>query len=58
MADESDLPDQPPVVPVEDEAEPLPAHKDDLVALAIERGIASYKAWDMTVPELRKTLEA
>lgn len=42
----------------EPEREPLPAHKDDLVALAIERGIPSYEAWDMTVPELTKKLES
>jgi hypothetical protein len=48
-------PEQPPVP--EDEAEPLPTHKDDLAALAIERGVPSYEAWAMTVPELKKMLE-
>lgn len=42
--------------PVEPERDPLPTHKDDLVALAIERGIPSYEAWDMTVPDLTKKL--
>lgn len=40
------------------ESEPLPSHKDDLVALAIDRGIPSYEAWDMTVPELTARLES
>lgn len=53
MADEPDIPPAP-----EDESEPLPVHKDDLVAVAIDRGIPSYKAWAMTVPELKKQLEA
>ena len=38
--------------------EPLPSHKDDLVALAIDRGVPSYVAWAMTVPELTKRLES
>lgn len=55
MAEEpaqSAQPDEP------DEAESLPTHKDDLVALAIERGKPSYEAWAMTVPDLKKWLEA
>jgi hypothetical protein len=36
----------------------LPDHKDDLAALAITRGVPSYEAWAMTVPELTKMLEA
>jgi hypothetical protein len=60
------MPDEQPVDPATEpaatdeaaEAEPLPAHKDDLVALAIERGIPSYEAWDMTVPQLKKRLES
>ena len=42
----------------EPERAPLPGHKDDLVALASDRGIPSYEAWDMTVPELTKKLES
>jgi hypothetical protein len=38
--------------------EDKPVHKDDLVAAAIERGVPSYEAWAMTVPELKKKLEA
>lgn len=38
--------------------DPLPAHKPDLVALAIDRGVPSYEAWDLTVPELTKRLES
>jgi hypothetical protein len=34
----------------------LPAHKDDLVALAITRGVPSYEAWALTVPELTEKL--
>lgn len=34
----------------------LPTLKEDLVALAISRGIASYTAWAMTVPELTEKL--
>jgi hypothetical protein len=36
---------------------PLPTHKDDLVALAIARGVPSYEAWDKTVPELTDLLK-
>lgn len=36
----------------------LPDHKDDLVALAISRGIPSYEAWALTVPELTEKLGA
>lgn len=43
---------------VEEQPAPLPAHKDDLVALAIDRGIPSYEAWNLTVPELTKRLES
>lgn len=35
----------------------LPTHKDDLAALAIERGTPSYVAWAMTVPELTDKLK-
>lgn len=37
---------------------PLPTTKPELAALAIDRGIPSYEAWAMTVPELKKKLEA
>jgi hypothetical protein len=37
---------------------PLPTHKDDLVALAIHRGVPSYEAWAMTVDDLKSKLEA
>jgi hypothetical protein len=37
---------------------PLPDTKQELVELAITRGIPSYEAWDMTVPELTKKLES
>jgi hypothetical protein len=46
-----------PEAPEEEQGEPLPTHKDDLVALAIERNVPSYKAWAMTVPELTKLLK-
>lgn len=39
-------------------AEPLPTTKQGLVELAIARGIPSYVAWNLTVPELKKKLEA
>lgn len=42
----------------EPQREPLPSHKDDLVALAIDRGIPSYEAWAMTIPELTEKLES
>jgi hypothetical protein len=48
--------DQPPEAP-QAEPEPLPTHKDDLVAVAIDRGVPSYEAWDMTVPQLTKRLK-
>lgn len=51
-------PDLPADVPEQPAEEPLPAHKDDLAALAIERGVPSYVAWAMTVPELKKKLES
>lgn len=41
-----------------EEGEQLPTHKADLVALAIDRGIPSYEAWDMTVKQLTKRLES
>jgi hypothetical protein len=50
VVDEPASPDQ------ADEEKPL--HKDDLVALAIDRGKPSYEAWAMTVPDLKKWLEA
>lgn len=37
--------------------EPLPAHKADLVALAIERKVPSYEAWAMTVEQLTEKLK-
>lgn len=40
------------------ERDPLPTHKDELVALAIARGVPSYEAWDLTVAELKKKLES
>jgi hypothetical protein len=46
-----------PAEPDQPEEESLPTHKDDLVALAIDRGIPSYVAWNLTVPELKKKLE-
>lgn len=51
---------QPDEVVADDEPqrEPLPSHKDELVAVAIDRGIPSYEAWAMTVPELTKRLES
>lgn len=49
--------DEAPIVAA-DEPEPLPGHKDELVAVAIDRGIPSYEAWGMTVPELTKRLES
>ncbi|HEY1180250.1 MAG TPA: hypothetical protein VGF17_29180 [Phytomonospora sp.] len=49
-------PRKPPAQPAT-EAEPLPDHKEDLVAVAISRGIPSYEAWAMTVPELTDTLK-
>ncbi len=44
--------------PAAEEGEQLPTHKADLVALAIDRGIPSYEAWDMTVKQLTKRLES
>lgn len=41
----------------DDEPDTLPTAKADLVALAIDQGIPSYDAWDMTVPALTKTLK-
>lgn len=38
--------------------EPKPRLKPDLVAEAIDRGIPSYVAWAMTVPELAERLES
>lgn len=38
------------------EPESLPTLKVDLVGLAIERRIPSYKAWAMTVDELKEAL--
>lgn len=37
---------------------PLPTDHSELVAIAVRRGIPSYKAWAMSVPELTKSLEA
>lgn len=34
----------------------LPALKEDLVDLAIKRGIPSYEAWALTVPQLTEKL--
>jgi hypothetical protein len=36
----------------------LPEHKPDLAALAISRGVPSYVAWNTTVDDLKKMLEA
>jgi hypothetical protein len=62
MADEADATTPPEEVeePIEEveEPEPLPTHKPDLVALAIEHGVPSYEAWDMTVKQLTKRLES
>lgn len=63
MADEPDqtAEDTEPVaaaaVDEESEPEPLPTHKPDLVALAIDRGVPSYEAWAMTVPDLTAKLK-
>jgi hypothetical protein len=35
-------------------SEKKPPTKDELVAVAIERGVPSYEAWAMTVDELKK----
>lgn len=43
---------------VTEPVDPLPTHKDELVALAIARGVPSYEAWDLTVAELKKKLES
>ena len=43
--------------PEVEEKPALPTHKDDLVALAIDRGHPSYTAWALTVPELKTLLE-
>lgn len=61
MADEIEQPDEPEAEPTAEpapEPERLPAHKPDLVALAIDRGVPSYEAWAMTVPELTTKLES
>lgn len=42
----------------DDKAEQKKPTKDELVAQAIDRGVPSYEAWAMTVPELTKKLEA
>lgn len=47
-----------PAKPPVKEPEPLPDHKQPLVELAIKRGIPSYEAWAMTVPELTEKLES
>lgn len=54
MADDIEQPDE----VAAPEADALPTHKDDLVALAIERGIPSYEAWALTIPELTQKLES
>lgn len=55
MADDIEQPDEAEVDAPEEEA--LPTHKDELVALAIERKVPSYEAWAMTVPELTAKLK-
>lgn len=47
-----------PATPPVKEPEPLPEHKQPLVELAISRGIPSYEAYAMTVPELTEKLES
>lgn len=44
-------------MPKNDDSTQTPSTKPDLVAAAIEAGVPSYEAWDMTVTELRKILE-
>ena len=57
MADDIEQPDDADVEEAAPEEEPLPTHKPDLVVLAIDRGVPSYEAWAMTVPELTAKLK-
>jgi hypothetical protein len=52
-----ELPDVTPDPQPDDGRPAADAHKPDWVAWAIDRGVPSYEAWAMTLPELKK-LEA